>query len=104
MKQADIQKAFDELSAKYLQALRDLDNALDQLDNFQPVGIDPEQELRSAASVMARSEFNKEDMSEEEIYEKLSQNSGPRNKIGFWAMPLPKDSSSPTMKYTGKRR
>lgn len=106
MKQADIQKAFDDLNAKYLQALKDLDNALDKIQEQQSmaVGIDPDVELRNAAIVMSQSELNKEDLSEDEIYQKLKNDTDASKKIGFWAMPLPKDSNSPTMKYTGKPR
>lgn len=106
MKQADIQKAFDDLNAKYLQALKDLDSALDKIQEQQSMtaAIDPDFELRNAAKVMSQSELNKEDLSEDEIYQKLKTDTDASKKIGFWAMPLPKDSSNPTMKYTGKPR
>jgi len=51
---------------------------------------------------MAQSEMNKEDLSEQEIYEKLALDQSAAKKIGFWAMPLPKDTTLSTKKYTGK--
>lgn len=101
MKQADIQKAFDELNAKYLKALKDLDNALDLLEQQASVA-DPNADLRNAAKVMAQSELNKEDLSEQEIYDKLLLDQDVGRKIGFWAMPLPKDNATPNTTYTRK--
>ena len=102
MNQTNIQKAFDDLNAKYLQALKDLDHALDIIQQHQPVDPNADDELKNAAKVMAQSEMNKEDLSEQEIYEKLALDQSAAKNIGFWAMPLPKDTTLSTKKYTGK--
>ena len=46
--------------------------------------------------MVAASEFNKEDLSEEELYRMLQRQSEDeiKKKIGFWAMPLPVDDSN----------
>ena len=64
-------------------------------------------DLHEAARLMAQSEFNREDLSEEQIYKILIKESEDevKKKIGFWAMPLPTDTTTPTnKKYTGKKR
>tara|TARA_R110001592_G_scaffold1058_1_gene6275 strand:- start:2545 stop:3294 length:750 start_codon:yes stop_codon:yes gene_type:complete len=64
-------------------------------------------DLHEAARLMAQSEFNREDLSEEQIYKILIKESEDevKKKIGFWAMPLPTDTTIPTnKKYTGKKR
>ena len=64
-------------------------------------------DLHEAARLMAQSEFNKEDLSEKQIYNILLKESEEevKKKIGFWAMPLPTDPQQPTnKKYTGKKR
>jgi cell division septum initiation protein DivIVA len=64
-------------------------------------------DLREAARLMAASDLNKEDLTEKEIFELLQKSSEDdvRKKIGFWAMPLPKDTDkAPTTKrYIGKK-
>lgn len=64
-------------------------------------------DLREAARLMAVSELNKEDLSVQEIYDLLQKSSEEdvRKKIGFWAMPLPKDTDKPetTKRYIGKK-
>ena len=65
-------------------------------------------DLHEAARLMAQSEWNKEDLTEKEIFDMLNKESEDevRRKIGFWATPLPTDNiPEPTNKrYTGKRR
>ena len=64
-------------------------------------------DLHEAARLMAQSEFNKEDLSEKQIYNLLVKESEDevKRKIGFWAMPLPTADTEPTnKKYTGKKR
>ena len=64
-------------------------------------------DLHEAARLMAQSEFNREDLSEQQIYKILIKESEDevKKKIGFWAMPLPTDDKAPTnKKYTGKKR
>ena len=54
---------------------------------------------------MSNSELNKEDLSEDDIYDMLIKMSEEevKKKIGFWAMPLPKDGTSSANKtYTTK--
>ena len=64
-------------------------------------------DLKEAARLMAQSEFNKEDLSEEDIYNLLQKSSeeDARKKIGFWAMPLPTDTDKPqtNKRYLGKK-
>ena len=64
-------------------------------------------DLKDAAKLMATSELNKEDLTEQEIYNILLKNSedGVKEKIGFWAMPLPSpdDNKPVNKKYLGKK-
>lgn len=48
--------------------------------------------LRETAREMAISEQNKEDLSEDEIYEMLRKmtHQEMKRKLGFWAVPMPK--------------
>lgn len=109
MKQNEIQKAFDELNAKYLYALKQLQRAYKLLEE-KPDTVEraASGDLREAARLLASSEMNKEDLSEQEIYEMLQKGSEEevKRKIGFWAMPLPNDTDeqSDTDKiYIGKK-
>lgn len=51
-------------------------------------------DLKKTAHVLANSEFNKEDLSEDEIYAMLKKSSAEdvKRKMGFWAVPLPNKS------------
>lgn len=64
-------------------------------------------DLKEAARLMAGSEFNKEDLTEDQIYEMLQKTSEDevKRKLGFWAVQLPKDSDLPptNKKYIGKK-
>jgi hypothetical protein len=64
-------------------------------------------DLKEAARLMAMSEFNKEDLSEHEIFDLLTKSSEDevKKKIGFWATPLPTDTDngSNTKRYIGKK-
>lgn len=64
-------------------------------------------DLREAARLMARSELNKEDLTEEEIFNLLQKASDAdaRQKLGFWAVPLPKSDQTDTTnkRYIGKK-
>ena len=65
-------------------------------------------DLKEAARLMAQSEFNKEDLTEEQIYNMLQKTSEEdvKKKIGFWAMPLPKtdtDNKDTNKRYIGKK-
>lgn len=95
MKQNEIQKAFDDLNAKYLYALKKLQKAYSMLEE-RPDTIEKAAtgDLLEAARILATSEMNKEDLSQEEIYDMLQKGSQEevKRKIGFWAMPLPKDT------------
>ncbi len=55
---------------------------------------------------MARSELNKEDLTEDDIFNLLQKASEAdvRKKLGFWAVPLPKSdqTDSTNKKYIGK--
>lgn len=65
---------------------------LDQEKNRNQQADDP----RHMASILANSELNKEDLSEEEILELLQKSSEEdvKRKMGFWAVPLPKDDGN----------
>lgn len=107
MNQTNIQKAFDDLNAKYLQALKDLDHALDIIQQHAPTHSGPDADLKTAARLMSQSAMNKEDLSADEIYDKLIKLSEDevKKQVGFWAMPLPKsDDTTSNKKYIGKRR
>jgi hypothetical protein len=65
-------------------------------------------DLRTAAKLLSRSEFNKEDLSEDDIYAMLVKGSEDevKRKLGFWAVPLPKrdqDHTDSDKKYIGKK-
>ncbi len=108
MKKNEIQKAFDELNAKYLYALKRLQDAYRLLEE-KPDSIEMAAtgDLKEAARLLATSELNKEDLTEKEIYDMLQKSSEDevRRKIGFWAMPLPNDGNDDdTQKvYIGKK-
>lgn len=64
-------------------------------------------DLKHAARLLAESEFNKEDLTVDQIFEILQKSSEDevRRKIGFWAVPLPKQDPSNTTdkRYIGKK-
>lgn len=65
-------------------------------------------DLRQASRLLASSELNKEDLTADEIFEILKKNSDDevKKKLGFWAVPLPKnnDTQEKTVdkRYIGK--
>ena len=106
--QEQIQRALDNLNARYLQTLRALDDALDRLEQIQvpsPESVN-EDELVEAARLMAISDLNKEDLSEAEIYKRLVETSDAEaSAVGFWAVPLPTSDEpkpAPNKRYTTK--
>jgi len=137
MNRDEIQQAFNKLNAKYLLALKKLqaayllleDNAqlkktileLQNQLNSKPqtvekiVEVEVEKQVsnsntnnfNSVARLLVNSEFNKEDLSVEEIekaLEKFSEDEV-KKRMGFWAVPLPKDSitTDTTKRYIGKK-
>ena len=105
--QEQIQQALDNLNARYKRTLLALEDALDRLEQFHaPVSIRDEDELMEAARLMAMSDMNKEDLSEDEIYKKLIETSDAESRAtGFWAIPLPsadEPKTAPNNKYTPK--
>ena len=65
-------------------------------------------DLTNAAHLMAISELNKEDLSEQQILEMLQKSSDEevKRKLGFWAVQLPKtdvDKEPTNKKYIGKK-
>lgn len=65
-------------------------------------------DLREAARLMARSELNKEDLTEDDIFELLQKASEAdvKRKLGFWAVPLPKSDitdNTVNKQYIGKK-
>lgn len=108
MKKNEIQKAFDDLNAKYLYALKRLQEAYKLLgDKPDTIEKTASGDLLEASRLMAMSEFNKEDLSADEIYQMLKSQSEEevKNKIGFWAMPLPTDDTTEATQkvYIGKK-
>lgn len=66
-------------------------------------------DLSEAARLLAQSEFNKEDLTQEEILALLHKSSEDevKRRMGFWAMPLPQsdtDNQLPDKNYTSKPR
>lgn len=108
MKKSEIQKAFDDLNAKYMYALKKLQKAYMLLEE-KPNTVEKAAtgDLREAARLLATSELNKEDLSEDEIYTMLQKSSEDevKKKIGFWAMPLPTDEENENTQkvYIGKK-
>ena len=94
-------------------------NELEQVVNKQPeivekiveVPVEVEKaatgDLKHAARLLAQSEFNKEDLTVDQIFEILQKSSEDevRKKIGFWAVPLPKQDPLNTTdkRYIGKK-
>jgi len=66
-------------------------------------------DLRHAANIMASSELNKEDLTANEIYDILVKSSEEelKQKLGFWAVPLPKkgdmDNKNTNRRYIRKK-
>ena len=81
-----------------------------EVDKEVPVEVEKAAtgDLTEAARLMANSELNKEDLSEDEILELLQKTSEEevRKKIGFWATPLPKEDKDPDINrtYTTKNK
>ena len=106
MKPSDVAKAFRDLEAKYLTALREIERCHKLLEQDQHP-VEHDKQLRNAARLMSNSELNKEDLSADDIYDMLIKMSEDevKKKIGFWAMPLPKDGAASANKtYTTKSR
>ena len=65
-------------------------------------------DLREAARLLAFSEFNKEDLTTDQIFEMLQKSSADevKKKLGFWAVPLPKSekTDTPNKRYIGKKK
>ena len=108
--QEQIQQALDDLNARYKRTLLALEDALDKLEsasiNVTVKADHDDDELMEAARLMALSDMNKEDLSEDEIYKKLVETSDAEAmKSGFWAVPLPtadEPKPAPNKKYTTK--
>ncbi len=98
----------EELESQNQKLSRVINDLEDQL-NEKPKEVEKAAsgDLKEAARLMAQSEFNKEDLSEKEIFEMLQKSSEEevKRKIGFWAMPLPKDTDKPdnNKRYLGKK-
>lgn len=114
--------ALEEKNSLLQKRVEKLSNKVKELESKKPEVVEVEKiikeaevvektasgDLREAARLMASSELNKEDLSEDEIYELLQKSSADevKRKIGFWAMPLPKkdDGNTDTDKvYIGKK-
>ena len=108
MNKQEIQTAFANLNQKYFTALKKLQEAYEQLDNAparQIVGVEKVAGLREAAKMIVASEFNTEDLDEDEVYAMLQKASEEelKKKLNFWAMPLPNDNTpEPSKVYITK--
>lgn len=106
MTKDEIQSAFDVLNAKYLHALELLQQAQYKLAETS-ITTNSKNDIEYTAKLLVNSELNKEDLSEEELVELLKKSSDDeiKRKMGFWAVPLPKDdiSSATNKKYIGKK-
>jgi hypothetical protein len=109
-KNTALQKKLEKLSNKIQELENKQPEVVEKIIEKEPEVIEKEAsgDLRAAAKLMASSELNKEDLSEDEIYELLQKSSEDevKRKIGFWAMPLPKkdDNDADTNKvYIGKK-
>ena len=98
-----------EQERNYIQQIQSLENTINDISSVEPEVIEKAStnDLREAARLMAQSELNKEDLSEDDIYNLLLKSSEEdvKKKIGFWAMPLPKDTDKPdtNKRYLGKK-
>lgn len=103
-----VEKIVEVRDEKLIQSLTaQLEELTKQLQDTQPTAKDAQHDLKVAARLMANSEMNKEDLSEQEIYDFLIKCSEDevKKKMGFWAIPLPKqdDADVKNTKYTGKQ-
>ncbi|MDB4335292.1 hypothetical protein OAA05_00460 [bacterium] len=98
-----------EQERNYITQIQSLENTINDISSKEPEIIEKAStnDLREAARLMAQSELNKEDLSEDDIYNLLMKSSEEdvKKKIGFWAMPLPKDTDKPdtNKRYLGKK-
>ena len=98
-----------EQERNYITQIQSLENTINDISSKEPEVIEKAStnDLREAARLMAQSELNKEDLSEDDIYNLLMKSSEEdvKKKIGFWAMPLPKDTDKPdtNKRYLGKK-
>jgi len=85
----------------YVDKIRQLESLLKQKEST------PSSYLHEAARLLVNSEFNKEHLSEQDIFELLTKLSEDEvNKaLGFWAIPLPSEDSDNSTKprYTSKK-
>lgn len=92
----------DEINKKLRQRPQIVENPQPDITEVKDV------DLPQAAKALAHSEYNKEDLSEEEILNNLQSKSEEevKQRLGFWAVPLPKDDSgsSTNTRYTGKNK
>lgn len=130
MNSNDIQQAYNSLLEKYEKALRKLADADAQASREVVMPISSKAErmyiekikhlesqlqtsnttdinLREAARLLVNSDFNKEDLSEQEIVELLTKLSEDEvnSALGFWAVPLPSEDSDSNNKprYTSNK-
>ena len=122
MKKNEIKQAFDQLTQKYMNALLELQNLQKLLESnpteifietpSKPIEVEKPAsgDLREAARLLCQSEFNKEDLSEKQIFEILMKQSREEvnRTLGFWAVPLPladtdNNNNSDKPRYTRKQ-
>lgn len=93
-----LQNEYNKLSSRFntmkkqLSALQDTQTKVKEVQVEMPASGD----LREAARLMSISEFNKEDLSEKEIFNILQDTSESevKSKLGFWAVDYPKEDTS----------
>lgn len=103
----NLKKIIDQLENQVKEKPKEIEKIV-EVEKEIPVEVEKAAtgDLKEAARLMANSELNKEDLSEEQIYNMLIKSSEEdvRRKIGFWAQPLPTDTDDNTNKiYISKK-
>lgn len=97
-----------EAERRYINKINQLQHKIDELTSAPPTEIEKPStgDMKEAARLLAASEFNKEDLTQKEIFDILiKQSEDEVNKtLGFWAVPLPTSSPDDNDKprYTRK--
>lgn len=103
-----LEKQIQKLKNHVLMLEKDLNTKSDEVE-IEFVEKESTKDLRHAANIMASSELNKEDLTANEIYDILVKSSEEelKQKLGFWAVPLPKkgdmDNKNTNKRYIRKK-
>jgi hypothetical protein len=97
-----------ESERRYINKINQLQHKITELESTPPTEVERPStgDMKETARLLAASEFNKEDLTQKEIFDILVKQSADEvNKtLGFWAVPLPTASSDNNDKprYTRK--